>query len=429
MAELHVVIAFDPDSESRAERWCCEIPRAWPRSDHRPRCSVIPMPALLEQLRAGEDPERGGALLLLAEAAGPRAMLIQIIDRLLESRQPTLVLTEQPETLREEFEREGVVVEAFGCEPASVARALHALTARQPALETLSRDLRIARASQSGLSGEIGRLHDELELAGAVQRRFLPRTMPEVSGYEFGVFFRPVGYVSGDIYDIARIDDRRVAFMLADAVGHGVPAALLTLVIGRALRQVEHDADGNSSLASPAATLARLNVEMCIENEAGDRFATAVCGVIDEARGCVTLSSAGHPAPLIVDPAGCAHRVVGGDGPLLGVFPQITFTETTVELRPGQTLLLYSDGFETAFPPADADPTRAAASEDYVRHFAQAVTAQDAGPGRVQAGLERLAMDLDEQAGSFHQRDDLTAVALYRLPERRSDAGVLRAVA
>lgn len=429
MPQQQVVIAFDPDSAERAQWWAAEIPRSWPRTDQRAACLLTPFDQLAECLRTREGLGRHCAIVLIADAGLHRPMLMQLVDRLLEARRPTLVLTDSPGPLRAELEPEGILVERLNCDAGTVARTLHALSARQPAMDSLSTELHVARASQSGLSGEIGRLHDELQLAGAVQRRFLPGQFPEMGGHEFGVFFRPCGYVSGDIYDVVRIDAGRVAFMLADAVGHGVPAALLTLVIGRALRHVEHTEDGLAGLGSPAATLARLNAELCIENEAGDRFATAICGVLDEDRGVTTLAIGGHPPPLVIDPSGSARRVTGGEGPLLGVFPHIEFPETTVELRPGQTLLLFSDGFETAFPHPDENPSRSAASEDYVRHFAEAVKSDRPGRGSVQRGLERLALDLDTQAGSLHQRDDLTALALRRLPETVPGVASLRAVA
>jgi sigma-B regulation protein RsbU (phosphoserine phosphatase) len=349
---------------------------------------------------------------------------MQLVDRLLMAHTPTLVLAANPDELRIELESLGVVVMTLDTDPAIVATVLHTLMTRQSAVEHLVTELHIARASQGGLSGEIGKLHEELQLAGTVQRRCLPKRMPDLPGYEFGVFFRPCGFVSGDIYDAVRIDEHRAAFILADAVGHGVPAALLALVLSRTLRSIEHDEDGTHPLASPATTLALLNNELCEDNEVGDRFATAVCGVIDSARGVVTLASAGHPPALVIGADGAASPVAGGEGPLLGVFPAAEFSQTTFPLTPGQTLLLFSDGFETAFPEPGANPKRASASLAYVEHFAEAASGAGLNGGGAQAALERLAADVDSQAGSLNQRDDLTALALRRLPK----AGEQRAV-
>jgi len=361
-----------------------------------------------ERALAGPRP----AVVLVLHEEGPRALVMQIADRLLGSRTPGLFLTQAPETLRDELEPHGLLVEPIGADRAHVARVLHALAARQAAVDMLSTELRVARASQGGLTGEISRLHDELQLAGTVQRRFLPKTLPEVAGYDFGVLYRPCGYVSGDFYDVVRLDDRRLAFMIADAVGHGVPAALLTLVLGRALRQGESHANGDCPLGSPARTLSRLNAELCLENEAGDRFATAICGVLNTETHRLTLASAGHPAPILLSRAGRTQDVGGGQGPLLGVFQQAEFPETSLDLRAGETLLLFTDGFETAFPERSG-PVKASLA--YVGRFSHMVAGADRSAGGIHEALRELASEIDEEAGSLHQRDDLTAFALRRL--------------
>lgn len=422
MRHSRVIIASTDASTERADWWSAELARCWTRDERAP----IFEPAPLTELADAGGGEAEAVVLVCPPGQERGAGLMQTLDRLIGDRTPTLVLTERAPQMRLEIEPHGVVVERLDAPAPAVAAAVQTLLVRQAALRLLAAELRVARASQSGLSGEIGRLHDELQLAGAVQRRFLPRELPTAGGYEFGVLFRPCGFVSGDIYDAVEIDGGRIAFMVADAVGHGVPAALLTLVLGRALR-LNGPAGGDHPLASPARTLARLNEEMCLENETGDRFATAVCGVIDTTTGWVRLASAGHPAPVLVDAAGAARHVEAGDGPLLGVFPEAEFTERRMLLGAGEALLLYSDGFETAFPDPEA-ASAVAANHAYLNHFARAALDTDAGEGGAARTAERLGTDLDSQAGSLNQRDDLTALVLrraaatLRLPESREAA-------
>lgn len=420
MPHPRIILCFDPPAAEEAEWWATELPPSWPRSGEPIACTCMPLARLLEEL-AGPEPlrTRYGPPPIVVAIAGPESAspLMQLADRLLGARLPALVLTREVARLRPELEPHGLIVESLGATRTEIARMLHALAARQPAVEALASELRVARASQGGLTGEISRLHDELQLAGTVQRRFLPKALPEISGYDFGVLFRPCGYVSGDIYDLVRIDESRLAFMLADAVGHGVPAALLTLVLGRALRQPEAR-DGEHPLASPARTLERLNAELCLENEAGDRFATAVCGVVDTQRHRITLASAGHPAPILIGSDRTPRPVSGGEGPLLGVFDGAPYSETTVEIGPGESLLLFTDGFEVAFPETASGPVKA--THAYLGHFARILGGL---AGRVHDGLARLAGEIDAQSGSLHQRDDLTAVAIRRLP--RAEEGVV----
>ena len=77
------------------------------------------------------------------------------------------------------------------------------------------------------------RLDEELRLAAKLQQDFLPKQLPQVGPIHFHSLFRPAGYVSGDLYDVMRLDEKRVGFFPVDAVGHGMPAALLTMFIKR----------------------------------------------------------------------------------------------------------------------------------------------------------------------------------------------------
>ncbi|MFG0259449.1 MAG: PP2C family protein-serine/threonine phosphatase, partial [Phycisphaerales bacterium JB041] len=165
--------------------------------------------------------------------------------------------------------------------------------------------------------------------------------------------------------------------------------------------------------ASPAKTLARLNEELCLENETGDRFATAVCGVVDTREGTVTISGAGHPASILLGSDGAAREIDGGDGPLLGVFPEAPFTERTFTLDPGQTLMLYSDGFEVVFPDPVTGSESVAANQAYISHFGE-IARRSLGADEA---VSLLAADVDAQAGSLNQRDDLTALVVRRMED------------
>ena len=422
MADQHqiIVVSADPSSTD-TQWWVSKVPTTWP--DHATPCSSrgISFADIASQYRDSRGnplhrayPELASRVVLMLAGDQPRSVIMPVLDGLLLGRTPVLVLSKDPDALRPEFEAQGVIVASANAPAERVVQMLHTLATRQAAVAMLATELRIARASQGGISGEMSKLHDELQLAGTLQRRFLPKTLPEPDGYRFGVLFRPCGYVSGDIYDIVQIDDHRVAFLLADAVGHGVPAALLTLVLVRALRQP--DAGLTHAFATPAEILSRLNKELALENDSGDRFATAVCGVIDTQTHELTIASAGHPPPLMIDTKGKTTCFRGGEGPLLGVFEEAEFSQATCPLAPTHTLLLYSDGFETAFPEPSNDPTRAGANEQYINHFSDAISHASEHTQGLQLALERLAQKIDTCVGSLRQRDDLTIVAIGRLP-------------
>jgi serine phosphatase RsbU (regulator of sigma subunit) len=243
------------------------------------------------------------------------------------------------------------------------------------------------------------RLDEELRLAARLQQDFLPKFLPQVGPVHFHTLFRPAGYVSGDLYDIMRLDERRIGFYIADAVGHGMPAALLTMFIKHAL--VTKEIAGNTyRLLSPAESLGRLNTELIDQNLSQAAFATALYGIIDVQTLEVTISRAGHPAPLILRANG-ALETIDCDGPLLGIFPDESFSASSARLAPGDRLLLYTDGMEVAF-----------CDEQVVdsQRWREELLARRDLP--TEALLSAFADRIDNEAGSLAPKDDLTLLIL-----------------
>jgi len=270
-------------------------------------------------------------------------------------------------------------------------------------IRQLKTELQITKRQQSGLARQIAQLDEELRLAARMQRQLMPDALPEVPGMSFEVLFRPAGYVSGDIYDVQVVDDEHVVFYVADAVGHGVPAALLTMFIKHALMPRDLEMDWYRVL-SPDLALGKLNREMIDRQTATVQFATACYGVLNTHTRQLRLSRAGHPAPLLLRSSG-AIEPLEPEGPLLGVFDSEGFELMRTQLDPGDRLLMYSDGFELAF--GDAGKVDASAYMPALHALRQGTPAQ---------AIDQLNRKLDEQAGSLHQRDDLTALMLDMLP-------------
>lgn len=201
-----------------------------------------------------------------------------------------------------------------------------------------------SRSVQMGLTGEIQRLHDELALAATVQHELMPQQLPMVDGAEFDVLWRPAEFVSGDVYDVRQLDKNHVGLLLADAIGHGVPAAILAMTISRSL--ITHCPE-TRKLLSPGQVLAHLNQKLLERCSAEHRFATAVYGVLDVRTNVICIASAGHPPPLRLSSDGKMDMIETSGG-LLGVFDQETFQERTIPLNINDRLLIYSDGVEAA---------------------------------------------------------------------------------
>ncbi|MGI9013479.1 MAG: PP2C family protein-serine/threonine phosphatase [Phycisphaerales bacterium] len=292
-------------------------------------------------------------------------------------------------------------------DPNELCGRIEAVLHQQRIIRGLDTDLQLARRFQGGLRGEISRMHEELQLAAMVQQEMLPRSLPEINGVRFGAIWRPANYVSGDIYDVIRLDETHIGVFIADAVGHGVPAALLTMVIHRAVRTKQVTANGYR-IIPPSETLAKLNQEMVRRQGDTTRFATALYAVIDCESRCMTIAGAGHPPPLLLrgddEPV---HLPVSGG--LLGVFEHDEFPECSVQLAEDDRVIFFSDGFEVAFPEtAQTERGMKMPSDRYLDEFAR--LAQFSGPDDM---IRQLSMRLDSQPGSLHQVDDLTLIAMH----------------
>jgi len=388
-------------SEKDHPGWWRRIADRWPAFRLPPTIQGID----LIRAASSDEPFDADVALIRVDPGSPRTLLLKVIDRLHESLTPSVLLAPDEDQGLAALQSDGVIVLPHDAAPDLTASVLAALLTRQPVVDALGRELHATRLTQGGMRDEIDRMHEELQLAANVQKEFLPASLPNVPGLEIGLFFRPCGYVSGDIYDVVRLDEHRSGFFLADAVGHGVPAALMTMVLSRAMRLK----DNEGRLVAPADALARVNETLLRRNRATHMFATAVCGVIDTRDYTVTLAGAGHPPPLRVRRG--QIETVETEGGLLGVFPDGGFTQATFQIAGDETLVIYSDGFETAFPGPKADPYgRRLPTSHYLDHF------RSLGESRGEQGLTgavgRLAEALDAQAGSLHQVDDLTALAI-----------------
>jgi len=393
-------------------RWAGPALAKWPRRE-APVCAefltIEKFAERAETLRPGVDRDASPAALIVLEDDFPQAAILQLIDRLQRQLVPALLLFPRLDADRLSFQRGGVMVDSWDVTPDRIAHILYALGERQEIVHTLARDLRVAHCSQGGLRGEMDKLHEEMNLAASVQRELLPRSMPKVAGLSFATMFRPVGYVSGDIYDVRQIDEHRVGFFLADAVGHGVPAALLTVALSRGL--VTSDREGDRwRVLEPADVLTRLNQDLCLRQQGGTRFATAVYGLVDSRTRRITIAGAGHPPPLVFGSGGL--RRIETEGPLLGVFEEAVFDQTSMVLAPGETLVIYTDGMESAFPTTEQGGNLQKPTTGYMRHLHELARAAGAPGGSLEEATRVLGGLIDDQAGSLHQVDDITTLAV-----------------
>ena len=210
-------------------------------------------------------------------------------------------------------------------------------------------DLLASVAGQAGIAIDNAKLHEEvvqmhvlerdMELAGQVQRSFLPQESPKLPNYTLNHIYEPADMVGGDYYDYVVLPDGRVAVILADVVGHGMAAALQTAQLSAALK---------FSLAThtdPAEAISSLN-ETLSEGGLDDRFITFCMAVLHPDDGTVTFVNAGHHAPLLC-PANGAPVELGTDqprSPALLIIDDYPYRSYDISLNDGDRLLMYTDG-------------------------------------------------------------------------------------
>ena len=396
------VISSSPATErsSKIE----DVIKQWPDTDCPPILNTTTQQVLKDSSILDDS---GVAWLILNEDETDTCF--EIIGLLQERHVPAMLTQgDKTKTIGTTYQS-GIVAAPLNSDPIALCAMLCTLWNQSAVIRSLQDEVKMLHAHHNGLCDQIGKIDEELRLAAQLQREFLPTSLPSCEKLEFRVMYRPASYVSGDLYDATRLDEHHVGIFIADAAGHGVPAALMTMYIKRSLHSKDIDPTDPKGyrIIPPDEAMARLNNDMVRHQTGKTRFATACYGIIDTRTMEVSIARAGHPFPLILRSNG-AITPLEPDGMLLGVFPNSRYDLAHTQLEPGDRLLLYSDGFETAFPlPASGNgKNRSAVNPNYADEFSDLVK------GSLDLAMQQLEHKLDQQVGSLNQRDDLTALCI-----------------
>jgi sigma-B regulation protein RsbU (phosphoserine phosphatase) len=279
----------------------------------------------------------------------------------------------------------------------------------QKEIDSLHDEVDALRRRDEMLKFYMTRVDEEMRLAQRLQQDFLPKRLPQIGAVHFHTLFRPAAYVSGDLYDVMRLDETHVGFYIADAVGHGMPAALLTMFMKNALLTKQIIPGAGYILVPPGQTMARLNESLVSQNLSYATFATAIYGVIDCSTLQVTFARGGHPNPIVLRGDGGMH-CLQADGSLLGIFEEERYPETTVQLAPGDRMLVFTDGIEVAFSEESTVDTARWRDELWQRRELSAAQL-----------IQHFADHIDREAGSLTPKDDLTMIAIEIKADQPTD--------
>ena len=237
-------------------------------------------------------------------------------------------------------------------------------------------------------------LERELKLARDVQTGFLPKRRPNTDGYEFFDYYKPANHVGGDYYDYLELPDGRLAIIVADVVGHGIAAALTMSKLSAAVKF------SLGARLNPAEMLQSLNFNLT-ESEFDGRFITVSMAILDPREHTVTISSAGHEAPIWKSSGDAVSRP-GAEisGYPLMVEDEPEYEQTTIELQPGDVIAFFTDGLTDAMTETEQFGTKRV--EDHMRNATSAAVGNE------------IISDVETFVGGKPSFDDMCLVCISR---------------
>ena len=191
-------------------------------------------------------------------------------------------------------------------------------------------------ASFSSESLEQSELNDQLTKVHQIQTNLLPKKLPKNESISVAAHCHPTHIVGGDFYDCIQIDERRFGFVIADACGNGLPAAMLILQTQAMLKSELNNGNGIKRI------LENMNRQI-FQNSPKDKFVTLFFGILDTSTGEFQYVNAGHNYPILMRSNGNPARLDIG-GLALGMFSDATYEIGGANLKDGDILLFFTDG-------------------------------------------------------------------------------------
>lgn len=243
------------------------------------------------------------------------------------------------------------------------------------------------------------RMEREFQLARQIQETFLPDVLPRLSGWEVDLRWETAREVGGDFYDLFLLDDNRLGIVIADVSDKGLPAALYMTVARTLIRAT---AAGETS---PASILMEVN-DLLVNDSPEAMFITAVYAILDLQESRLIYANAGHNRPLLYRKSSGRVEQLPKGGLAMGIYKSQDLSETAVDISPGDVLVFFTDGVTDIHSPHNE-----AFGDD---RLCQVIETN--GQADVETMLEHLDDALTDFRQGARQFDDITLVALRRIP-------------
>ena len=241
------------------------------------------------------------------------------------------------------------------------------------------------------------RLQGEMRLANDIQVNLLPKSTPQIPGYQIAGKSIPAKDVGGDYFDFIPLKDNLVAFCLGDISGKGIPAALLMANLQASLR-------GQTLMDIPCKDCVAFTNKILYGSTDSNKYATLFYGVLDPSENNITFCNAGHNEPILIEQGGEVKRLKEG-GIVVGIMPEIAYDEKTIDFPPGTVLVVYSDGITEAM-----DSNEEEFGEERLINLIKEnrkLSATDL--------INLLIKTVNDHAGNAEQMDDMTIVVIKRV--------------
>src|ERR671921_21995 len=255
--------------------------------------------------------------------------------------------------------------------------------------------LKSAMARQQEVAYERERIEQELRVARLIQHTLLPKSLPELEGHQIAVHYQPAREVGGDFYDFLDLPDGRLGLIVGDVSGKGVPAAIVMAITRTMLR-----AAYRMGSPAPGEILEQVN-NILYKDIPSNMFVTCLAALLDSRTGRLQYANAGHDLPYLRHVDGVSK--LRASGMPLGLMPDMSYEQKEITLKPGESVLLYSDGLVEAH-----DPQREMFGFPRMQGF---VGAYPGGATLIDSLLAELQRFTGEE---WEQEDDITLVTLQR---------------
>jgi len=225
-------------------------------------------------------------------------------------------------------------------------RDITELKVQSEELEQWNEKLECRVAEQVAQLEQFDKLEHELKVASDIQKSMLPRSIPNLEGYEIHAHLLSAKTVGGDFYEFIPLSKNSVAIAIGDVSDKGVPAALFMAMVRSFLRAEIRPG------VSPKHVLEAVNKHLLGLNDKGV-FVTILLGFLDNMKQQFVYSRAGHELPILIDSKRDVQKLAKGKGQALGIFDSVVLDEQTLNLSEGSMMLLYTDGISDAINPED----------------------------------------------------------------------------